>query len=99
MVFSPLVLAEDVVTGSCVLTGQVTDNFGVPVEDAMVTVCYHGDTVHTGFTDEDGIYTVEGIMHCRCLKGISCKKIGYDTVKTIIPIDLWTVQNFVLVGI
>ena len=85
---------DDVTTG--VLTGSVTNLMGLPVENALITVCYHEDVVHTGFTDTQGLYKIKDISLCKCLKNVTCSKNGYNSVSVLIPINELTVQDFVL---
>jgi hypothetical protein len=80
-----------------VLTGRVTDIMGFPVDDALITVVYHVDVVHTGFSDENGFYKIDDICLCKCLKNVTCSKTGYNIVNVLIPINNLTVHDFVLI--
>ena len=79
------------------VTGTVTDaDTGEPIEDAMVTISYHGIT-RLDMTDANGRYAFNNVPLCYCLKNISVTKKGYEDQSKDVGVGKLTVVDFELV--
>lgn len=78
------------------VTGTVTDiNDGEPIEDAKVTISYHG-IVRSDLTDGNGKYTFMNVPECFCLKNIKVTKDGYRSESEDVGVSGVTVVDFEL---
>ena len=77
------------------LSGYVTDQFGLPIDDALVRVYFH-ETYEEDYSDETGYYHVTEIPICYCMKNVSCSKAGYITEVVQLSIAKNTTYDFTL---
>ncbi len=78
------------------VTGTVTDmNDGSPIENALVTISYHG-TERSVLTDAMGKYTIMNVPECYCLKNIKVTKDGYRPESEDVGVSGVTVVDFQL---
>lgn len=78
------------------VVGTVTDeDTGEPIEDARVTISYHGIT-RTDMTDANGKYSFNNVPLCFCLKNISVYKDGYEDQSKDVGVNKLTVVDFEL---
>jgi len=98
MGFSSIVISEqpvDDIHYKGILSGYVKDKIGVPIDQALITVSFHGTCVE-GFSDIDGFYHITNIPICRCLKNVTVVKTGYVSVTVWLHIDNSSWYDFVL---
>jgi hypothetical protein len=78
-----------------VLSGHVTDVGMHPLQGACVRVSFH-DTYRENYTDAAGYYKVNDIPVCVCNKNVSCAKLGYYTMYTLVDIHENTTHDFII---
>jgi len=77
------------------LTGVVTDESGIPLENVLVRVEYH-ETFQEYLTGDDGFYSFSDITVCFCLKTVTASKEGYEGFLTEIGVGEKTVLDIIL---
>jgi hypothetical protein len=75
------------------VSGIVTDaETGLPVAGAEVTLAFHDETLRT-WTDANGLYVIDGVPICFCMKDLSVEADGYVGVSLQIAVGEQTVQD------
>ena len=92
--FELLLMEKEPYTGAIV--GTVTDiNDGTPIDDAKVTIEYHG-IVRETYTDSQGDYRFDEVPECFCLKKVTASKEHYVTESQDVAVSGVTVVDFEL---